>query len=254
MPSKVKLKPFLAAGLLVFAAGGPSWAQQDADTVEKTEAIAAVKAMGEHLRSLKRFTLAADTTRDDITESGQNVEMASHLELKAAPDRFRIDATSDSQTREYFYDGKTVTVFAPVIGAYAEFDGGATTRETLEIASAGYGLKLPLADLFFWGTNQDDLDALTDGFPIGTSTIGGNVCAHYAFRQEEVDWQIWIRTEAQPLPCKLVITTTSEESRPRYEATLTWDLDAPVDDSDFVFDPPDDAYEIGIEPVADTAQ
>ena len=35
------------------------------------------------------------------------------------PDRLRIDATSDRNQRQFFYDGETVTIFAPEVGAYA---------------------------------------------------------------------------------------------------------------------------------------
>lgn len=247
-------KTVIMAGVCLALTAGAGQAQQETEAAERQEAIAAVKAMGAYLRTLDGVVVSADTTRDDITESGQNVEMASHLDLKGNAKGFRLDVDSDQKQRQYFYNGETVTVFAPIVGAYAVFEGGATTRETLVIASQKYDLTLPLADLFVWGTDHDDVASVTDGFPVGNSTIGGHECAHYALRQDGADWQIWIRTGDRPLPCKLVITNTDEESRPRYEATLNWDLDATIDDSDFTFDPPEDAYEIVIAPVEDGAQ
>lgn len=246
----------LTAGVIV-AWHAPASAQQAgaAAPAMETEAVDAVKKMGAYLRGLESFALTADTTRDDITETGQNVEFASHLDMKARrPDRLRLDVTSDRRQRQYFYDGETVTVYSPVTGAFGVVDAPPTIRETIEVAASDYDLEVPLADLFLWGTDSDDVDALTDAFVVGPSSVDGIACDHYAFRQEGIDWQIWIRSEDPPLPCKLVITTTSEESRPRYEATLAWDTGASMADGDFVFTPKDQDYEILIQPASAVTQ
>jgi len=241
----------LAAGLFA-ASSHPAPAQQADSTAPEPAAIDAVRKMGAYLRGLESFAVSADTTRDDITETGQNVEFGSHLDMLARrPDKLRLDVSSDQRQRQYYYDGKTVTVFSPITGAYGVVEAPPTIRETVEVAASDYDLELPLADLFIWGTDQDDIDALTDAFVVGPSTVAGKACDHYAFRQEGVDWQIWISAEDPPLPCKLVITTTSEESRPRYEATLSWDTGAKISDADFVFAPKDDDYEIPILPASD---
>jgi hypothetical protein len=249
--------PILTGAVLWLAASAiPATAQsQDAAPAAiEDDAIAALKEMGAYLRTLDGVALTADTTRDEITETGQNVEFASSLDLKARrPDKLRLDVASDRQQRNYYYDGKTVTVFSPVIGAYGVVSAPATIRETLEVAARDYGLELPLADLFLWGTDDDDLGALTDAFVVGPSVVGGQHCDHFAFRQDGIDWQIWIRSDDKPLPCKLVITTTSEESRPRYEATLTWKESTSIADADFTFVPPEDAFEIPVQPAADIA-
>jgi hypothetical protein len=243
-----------ALGLAVALAAPVAQAQQTSDVAIEQEAIGALEKMGAHLRTLESIAVTAETTRDEITETGQTIELASHLDMEARrPDRLRVDASSDRRQRQYYYDGKTVTVFSPITGAYGVVEAPPTIRQMLEVAAADYDLELPLADLFFWGTEDDDSASLTDAFVVGPSTVGGQACDHYAFRQEGIDWQIWIRSEDPPLPCKLVITTTSEESRPRYEAMLRWETDAPVADSDFVFVPPDDAYQIAVQPVAEVA-
>ena len=207
----------------------------------------ALKRMGAYLRMLDGFAVTAETTRDDVAETGENIEFGGRLSMRARlPDRLRIDATSDRNQRQFFYDGAKVVVFAPQVGAYAVIDGAPTVRQTLEIMNAGYGMDLPLADLFLWGTADDDSDLILDAFAVGPARIGDDDCEHFVFRQEGIDWQLWVRSGEAALPCKLVITTTDEESRPRYEATLAWDLDATIEDSDFKFIPSADAYEIDV--------
>jgi hypothetical protein len=40
------------------------------------------------------------------------------------------------------------------------------------------------------------------GSYIGREEVGGSVTHHLAFRNPNVDWQIWIRDGQQPLPLK----------------------------------------------------
>ena len=38
------------------------------------------------------------------------------------------------------------------------------------------------------------------------SKVQGQLCHHLAFRQEDIDWQIWIENGPTPLPRKFLIT------------------------------------------------
>ena len=61
---------------------------------------------------------------------------------------------------------------------------------------------------------------------------------HLAFRQEFIDWQIWI-AEEDNLPRKIVITYKEQPGHPQYTAFLkNWNLSAQTSDSAFVLTPP----------------
>lgn len=231
-------------------------AEPDAAAMAETpsvdsDALFALKRMGEYLRSLDTFAVSADATQDEVADTGENIEFASRMEIKARlPDRMRLDVTSDRNQRQFFYDGQRVVIYAPAVGAYASFDGGPTIAAALETAAADYALELPLADLFTWGTEDDDSDLLTNAFSVGVVRVGGEDCEHFVYRQEGIDWQLWVRTGEAPLPCRLVITTTDAPSQPRYAATLTWDLDVELGEDTFTFTPTDGSYEI---PIASSA-
>ena len=81
-------------------------------------------------------------------------------------------------------------------------------------------------------------DGITAAMDVGPSDVGGTTCEHYAFRQEEIDWQIWIQMGDHPLPRKLVITTKTDEARPQHTAVYTWNLAPSYNDPAFEFDPP----------------
>jgi hypothetical protein len=129
----------------------------------------------------------------------------------------------------------------------------ATIRETLAAAADKYDLHLPLADLFYWGTDHSGIDDIKSAIEVGPSRVGGVQCDHYAFSQEGVDWQVWIERGRTALPRKLVITTTDEPSQPQYSSVLRWNLNPPVTDKTFSFVPPKGAMKI-VMPLASPAK
>lgn len=217
-------------------------------------AIEALDKMAAHLRTLQQFKLIATTSRDDVMEGGQLVEIAGRTVYTVRrPDRLKVEVVTDKTEREFFYDGKTVTQFAPALGYYSVFEAAPTIAETFDIAEEKYDVELPLADLFYWGTERSNVKAFTTAFAAGQSRIGGETCGHYAFRSDVTDVQVWIRVHGDPLPCRLVIVTTDDEARPRYEATFEWDLDPLIGDTVFTFAPPPGAEKIEQQPIATDA-
>ena len=103
-----------------------------------------------------------------------------------------------------------------------------------------YGLNLPLEDLFRWGGPQSKDSTITSAMVIGPSQVGGVTCGHYAFRQDGLDWQVWIQMGDYPLPRKLVLTTLTDEARPQYVATFTWNLAPSFNEAAFSVVPPKD--------------
>jgi hypothetical protein len=217
------------------------------------DALAALEKMGAALRARNIFVMNADVTKEDVLDSGEKLQFAGTLDVRARrPDHFRMSLVSDLQDRQIYYDGKSVTVYSPRLGVYASFTAPATIAQTLMVARERYDIELPLADLFTWGTDNSAAAKLTSGFLVRPERIGGRACNHYAFRQQNADWQIWIAAEEPALPCKLVITNTQDESRPQYSAVMRWTFPTTLADADFAFVPPASSNKIVIVDVAST--
>jgi len=76
-------------------------------------------------------------------------------------------------------------------------------------------------------------------------------CHHLAFRQEGIDWQIWIEDSDQALPRKLVITLKEQPGHPQYLALIDkWNLTPDAPDSAFEFTPPAGAKRIDLTPLS----
>lgn len=232
---------------LLLAAGQAIAAPAPAKPAVDPAAVAALDKMAAALRAHEVFDLAADTTNEDVLGSGEKLQYEGKVRIVARrPDRFRVSVASDTRSRDYVYDGKTVTIFSPKHGMYTTFDAPPTIRETIEMARDKHGVELPLADLFAWGTDRASAKKLTSGFLVRPETIGGRACNHYAFRQPGADWQIWIANDESALPCKLVITNSEDASMPQYTAVLRWSFPKTVADADFIFTPPSGAKKIAM--------
>lgn len=208
-------------------------------------AIAALHKMGEFLRNQQNFSVQARTTTDDVLPSGQKVQYSGTVDLKVRrPDRMRMDIAGDRRNEHIYYDGKTFTILGDRNGFYATFDAPKTLDDLKGVLEKKYAIDLPLADLFYWGTDADKTSAITAATRVGAANVDGFVSDHYAFRQKDVDWEIWIEQGGRPLPRKVVITTTTEPTKPQHSMILNWDLGAKFDDQLFTFVPPANAHQI----------
>ncbi len=211
------------------------------------KAIAALQNMGRFLRDQQSFTVDLKSQTDYIIDNGQKVQLSAHGDVRVRrPDHLRAEVISDRKNRRFFYDGKTFTIYSPRVGYYSTLDAPPTIIELADALQTRYGVELPLVDLFRWGSKEADFSQITSARYIGATMVDGVPVDQYAFRQPGVDWQIWIERGGNPLPRKLLLTTTDDPARPEFTLELSWELDAKHDDGVFVFTPPKDASRIAI--------
>ena len=208
-------------------------------------ALKALDQMGAYLRTLTEFQVEAITQKEEVLDNGLKVQFQGVVSLTAQkPDRLMGTVTSDRQERQYLYNGKEFTLWAPRVKYYATVPAPPTISKLIDALQEKFGIEMPLVDLFRWGTEPSRKEGITVAMDVDPGTIGGTLCEHYAYRQKGLDWQIWIQKGDKPLPRKLVITTTTDEARPQYQVTYTWNLEPAINDADFTFDPPADAQRI----------
>jgi hypothetical protein len=211
------------------------------------DAVAALERMGGHLKTLNQFTLSASTTSEDVLDDNEKVMIGGVITYRVkTPDRLSLEMVTDKRERRYFYDGKTVTVYAPALKFYSVFPAPDTIDKTIKDAEASRGVEVPLADLFYLGTKGSAADAsnIISAFYVSDSTIDGVACTHYAYRTAAANFQVWIRKEGKPLPCKIVRDIPDDPARPQYTAVLTWKTDESFAEDTFSFHPPPDVRKI----------
>lgn len=220
------------------------------------EAMDALTEMGNYLQKLKSFTVSSTVSKDEVLLTGQKILVTGTSEMTTRlPDRLHGTLKIEELDRdiEYFYDGKTFTIFDNDTKYYASFKAPATVVELLDIAQERYDVEIPLRDLFYWGTEEARTDDIQSALFIDASRVDGIACKHYAFRQEDVDWQIWIEDGETPLPRRLVITSKLENGQPQYISTMAWKTALELPDSTFTFTPSEGARQIDFVTYDDSA-
>ncbi|MBO9518605.1 MAG: DUF2092 domain-containing protein [Porphyrobacter sp.] len=227
-------------------------AQPAASTVAPEDAVDpravdALKRMSTYLTSLNTFKLTSTAAMDVITNENQKVQMDSVSVYQVKKPGIAINFSSDMKQRQYLYDGKQFTIFAPAMGYYATVPAPATNREFLKELYDKTGIELPLEDLFRWADDDEsDINALTSAFNVGTATIDGARTDHWAFRSADFDWELWIEQGDRPLPRKIVITDRTDPTLPSFTARLAWEVNPTLNPADFTYVPGPGAIPIQI--------
>jgi hypothetical protein len=214
-------------------------AASKADSAINPDAMKALDKMGAYLRTLNAFQVRADVATDDVLDDGQAIQFSSKVDLLIArPNRMRVEVTDDAGHRFFFFDGKKFTIYGQVVSFYATVPAPPTLAQLTDDLSDKYGIELPLVDLFYWGTDDSVMKKINSADDIGPSTVDGITCEQYAFRQEGIDWQIWIQLGEFPLPRKLVIRTLTDDAKPQHNEVLTWNVAPSFSEDAFTFVPP----------------
>lgn len=235
----------IPAGIAAQAAPAEPDAEATAASQLDPEAIAALESMAASLRQLESFSVKSSSSVDVVLETGQKIQLDQDINYRARrPDGLYVELDSDRKQRQIYYDGKALTVYSPRLNYYASVSTQAhSLGELVTNAERDYGIALPLADLFYWGTQDLPVSALTSAIYVGPATVGSMKTDQYAFRQPGVDWQVWIASDTR-LPQKIVITNLDDPALPEFRARLDWDTHTPVPASAFRFNAPKDAASI----------
>lgn len=255
------LAPGLArAALLLLACGGGALAQdtskntnvaaQSADASAPREAkdpraLAVFDRMLAHLRSIPAFEVNANITQDDVVGDSFKVQrnLQAYVVVKRA-DRMRARLSGGDSDRVFVYNGKTLTVYAEDQKYYGTTSAPNTLLATLDAALDKNGIELPLLDVLYLALGGD-LRAKTEkaGY-IGIETIAGRECEQVAFRGPRADFQIWVATGEQAVPCKVVVTTRDQPTFPQYSSEMQWNEAPRLEPTTFEFAKPEGALPI----------
>lgn len=214
------------------------------DSVITPEAQAVLDRMTATLNGMKRYAVTAHITRDEVLPFGYKLQNNESARMWVdAPSRLRMEVAGDIKNRTYVYDGSKVSMFVPDLNVYAETAAPGTLSELVSVLLDA-GVEMPLIDMLYHGNAGDLTEDVRVGLLVGDSTVDGVLTDHLAFRQPNVDWQLWVEKGAQALPRKLLITTRYEVGDPQYQAILRWDTKPRMDAKSFTFVPPADATKI----------
>lgn len=217
---------------LIVALGAISIARAD-----EADAKNLLKAMSDYIASQKAISFGFDATLEVITEDDQKLALASSGTVTMnRPGKIRATRSGGHTDIEMVYDGETLTLFGSNLNLYSQIDLPGTVDNLVDVLRYEYNRPIPAADLLLSNVYDELMDGVYDIKDLGSGVIDGVECDYLAFRNEEVDWQIWIAHGPNPYPVRYVITTKDLPHSPQYTIQIRdWKTGSSVESDDFVF-------------------
>jgi hypothetical protein len=161
------------------------------------------------------------------------------------PDKLLIKSDGDKGSRDFYYNGKTLSYYSGDNNHFAQVKTPATIMAMIDSVHKIYGINFPIAD-FFYPSFVDDIIAESKSLVyLGMTTVDGKECFHIAGKADDKTFQFWISNDAFYLPVKVVIVYTNKEMNPQFEATLSnWQINPSLPDALFEFTAPPKAKKI----------
>lgn len=202
--------------------------------------------MSDYLADLDTFSVNSDIDFEVIATNGQKLQFSSYASvLLNRPNGLHVRRQGPLADVDILFNGSQITVFGRRINAYVQQAFTGTVDEAILAVEADTGIPFPGADLLFSNPYEVLMEGVTSSQYLGTGYIDGVEVHHLAFREDDVDWQIWVRTGDVPLPMKYVITTKWVTGAPQYETRLRdWNTSPSVSQGAFTFTAPTGARQL----------
>ena len=194
------------------------------------KAIAILKVACDRLAAAHSMQFTALVTYENPSRLGPPLAYTTKSEVSMMrPDKLRVITLGDGPRSEFYYDGKTMTAYAPVENLAAIAPAPPTIDATLEEADHSAAIYFPFSDVIVADPYKDLAEGLRVAFYIGQSVVvGGTTTDIVAYVNDNVFLQIWIGTEDK-LPRMLRAVFRDDPSRLRNQLDLSdWKIDPQI--------------------------
>jgi hypothetical protein len=161
------------------------------------------------------------------------------------PGKLQINVKGPSRDRSNYLNNGVYTMMDHQYNYYGQIKVRDTIDETLDYMFEEYGIRSPLAQLLYSKMHQRVKFTKSKNF--GTRMVDGVECNYVAFSNNEIEVHIWIATGSEPLIKAYRIIDKMGEDDYSINTSITWDVNANISDSDFVFKVPKGAEKISVQ-------
>lgn len=197
--------------------------------VVEPQAMDLLKAMSARLAAAKAMSFTATVEYEYPSKLGPAIVYATRYDVTMQrPDKLRVVSPGDGPVSEFYYDGKTMTAYAPVENLAAVAAAPPTMEGMLTAAYKTAAIYYPFTDLIL----PDPYAVLAGGvklaFVIGPSKVGSVATDMVAWANDDVFVQVWIGSDDK-LPRRIRAVFRADPLRLRHEMELAnWQLDPAI--------------------------
>jgi hypothetical protein len=241
----------MLAAPVIGAAGSAAVAQAQVEP----RAVEILQRMSRSLGSAQALRFRAYDMADQVMANGQKLQFGRTVTVAARrPGAVSATVKGDAEDVHFGFSGSKLTIVNHRERCYAVQDVPPTIDQMFDFLAERFGITAPLADLLFSEPYSAMMGRVRSGQYVGLHWVGQTQCHHLAFRQEGIDWQIWIEDSEQAVPRKIVITYKELPGQPQFVALLDeWNLSADLPQTTFDIDVPADYKRIDLQLLASPA-
>lgn len=200
------------------------------------------------------LTSCSVTIHSNYDINSKNLGLVKHSDeqqlFMQGSNKLMVRSEGDKGSREFYYDGETLSYYSLAQNHYGQIPAPPTTMEMIDTVNKRYGIEFPVADFFYPGFVDDILADSKNLAFLGMTKVDGKECFHIAGTGRDKTFQFWVANDAWSLPVKMVIVYTSKEMSPQYEAVLSdWQVNPILPASLFEFMAPPMAKKIKLMPL-----
>jgi hypothetical protein len=233
--------------LILAAIAMSSWASIASAQEVDAKADEVLHAMSDYLTGLKSFSATADASTEILMRNGAKIQLTATSEIVLDRDTgFMASRKGPAGESKIVFDGTKVTIANQAMGVHMSIpvEGGIDTAID-EVRSVMGAEVTGGADLLYAKPYEGLMYEVESGTYMGEVTVGGVSAHHLLYRAAEIDWQLWVRSEGDPIPVKYVITSKWVTGAPTFSVQLSNFTANVVTDADtFTFTVPEGSKEI----------
>ncbi len=196
-----------------------------------------MKDMSDYMAKQTAISFGYDFDLEIVSKDHQKFMLANSGTVDIErPDKIRATRDGGFSNVETIFDGKTLTVLHKNANAYAQAEVPGTLDHLVDALRDKFHKPVPGADLLLSNVYEQLMPSVIDVKDLGSGVIGGTECDHFAFRTQDVDWQIWVAQGDRPYPCRYVITSKQVDQAPQYSVQVRdWMTGNEVVSNNFAF-------------------
>jgi hypothetical protein len=241
------------AAVLAFAAAGSRAADQSPSS--KVEAGPILRQMSARLGSARQFSFHAHRVAQGLVLPGHTFPEDAQIAVTVRrPNGILAKSTSKEDARDFYFNGRTLTLFDAGKKFYSVAPMRTTIDGLLAQIEAKYGFTPPLGELLVSNIYKSIGEKAQSISYLGRSRtpgFGGVECDRVQLLGKRADAEVWVGVNDR-LPRKLEVTFKRRAGQPKLTAELSdWNLAANAGDADFVFHPPQGALKIPMKTTAE---
>ena len=202
-----------------------------------------LRSMSAYLGGLSSFSVNAAIGTEVIDLQGQKIQNSSSSTITIErPNNLHVMRQGVLADAEIIVDGKTLTIYGKERNVYFQTEKQGNIDQVIDAIRTGIGLDAPAADLMYADPYPTLASGVNSSAYLGTAFVNGIECHHLAFREDMVDWQLWVKAGDQPLPMKYIVTTKWMTAAPQYSVRFhDWDTEPNIEKNRFSFSAPNGA-------------